>query len=143
MQALCIGLHIFITSKRSIWCFLGSLCSCYSLAELGSIYPTAGAQYHWVAGLAPEKSRKTASWFTGWICLGAATCGTASAAYLAGTQIQGIISLCDDTYVPKPWHGVLLYFAVLAYSVGVNIWGSGPLSTINLAAGMFPISRDH
>lgn len=100
------------------------------------------AQYHWVAGLSPPVTRKTASWFTGWISIGAGICGTASAAYLAGLQIRGLISLCDDSYIPQAWHGVLLYFAVLAYSLAINIWGSGPLSTMNLIAGVLIASCD-
>jgi choline transport protein len=37
-----------------IMCVLVGACA-VSLAELASVYPTAGGQYHWVSILAPEK----------------------------------------------------------------------------------------
>ena len=36
-----------------------------SMAELGSILPIAGAQYHWTDMLAPENSRRFITWMQG------------------------------------------------------------------------------
>jgi choline transport protein len=44
---------------------IGSLAQAYSMAELGSILPIAGAQYHWTHILAPEKSRRFITWMQG------------------------------------------------------------------------------
>jgi choline transport protein len=38
-------------------------------------------------------------------------------------MVQGLIILNDPTYVPKRWHGTLLYWAVLALALVVNIFG--------------------
>lgn len=35
------------------------------MAELGSILPIAGAQYHWTHILAPESTRKFITWMQG------------------------------------------------------------------------------
>jgi amino acid transporter len=115
--------------------FLGTIAVAVSLAEMASIYPTAGGQYHWVAGLAPRKYRKSASWFTGWISIGGQICLTASAAFAGGLQLRGMISLNDANYVPTQWQGMLFYWAVLAYALVTNLWGSRTLSIMNLAAG--------
>lgn len=52
-----------------IWGFLvawiGNLAVAASLAELASIAPTAGGQYHWTAMLAPERHKAFLSWITG------------------------------------------------------------------------------
>jgi hypothetical protein len=56
-------------SQALTWgCFLvviGSLSQALSMAELGSILPIAGAQYHWTDMLAPERSRRVITWFQG------------------------------------------------------------------------------
>lgn len=129
-------------TNRSVLAFLGTIAVALSLAEMSSIYPTAGGQYHWVAGLAPPKYRKTASWFTGWISVGGQICLTASAAFAGGLQMRGMVSLNDPNYVPKQWQGLLFYWLVLLYALVVNIWGSKPLSAMNLASGECSVRFD-
>ncbi|KAM3075567.1 hypothetical protein ACMFMG_007706 [Clarireedia jacksonii] len=120
---------------------LGSLAISLSLAEIASIWPTAGGQYHFVAALAPKSQRKIASWFTGWISIGGQIVLTASAAFSAGLQFQGLITLNNpDTYVPKRWQGMLFYWLILLYSAVVNIWGSRILPHTNIASGVLHIA---
>lgn len=60
------------------------------------------------------------SFMVGWLCvLGWAT-GAANTAFLAGTQIQGLVILNNADYVPQRWHGTLLTFAVATFSVIFN-----------------------
>jgi hypothetical protein len=47
-----------------IYAMLGALSTAASLAEMASIYPTSGGQYHWAAMLAPDSQRVILSWFT-------------------------------------------------------------------------------
>jgi choline transport protein len=61
---------------------------------------------------------------------------TASAAFAAGLQLQGLITLNHPDYVPQRWQGILFYWLILAYSTAVNIWGSKILPHTNLASGM-------
>lgn len=49
--------------------FCGTLATSYSLAELASMYPTAGGQYHFVALLAPPSLKNPLSWMAGWISI--------------------------------------------------------------------------
>lgn len=121
--------------SHSIISFIGTVAIAISLAELASIFPTAGGQYHWVASLAPLDYRKTASWLTGWISIGGQICLGASSAFAGGLQLRGLIALNDDTYVPKQWHGLLFYWAVLLYALIANILGTSALAKMNLAAG--------
>lgn len=46
--------------------------------------------------------------------------GIASVAFLAGTQIQGLLVLNLETYVFERWHGTLLVIAVSCFSVIFN-----------------------
>ncbi|KAF1847965.1 amino acid permease [Cucurbitaria berberidis CBS 394.84] len=111
-----------------------------SLGEIASIYPTAGGQYHWVAALSPPSTRSVAAWSTGWINLGGQIVLTASAAFAAGLQMQGMIVLNNESYVPARWQGLLLYWAVLVYAASMNIWGSRLLPTANLLAGVLHVA---
>ncbi|KKY16533.1 putative amino acid transporter [Diplodia seriata] len=118
--------------------FIGTLLTAASLAEIASIYPTAGGQYHWVASLAPSHTRLVASWFTGWINIGGQVVLTASAAFAAGLQFQALIVLNDasGTYVPQRWQGMMFYWAVIAYSTAINIFGSRILPHTNTLSGI-------
>lgn len=123
--------------RSSVISFLGSIAIVVSLAEIASICPTAGGQYHWVAMLAPPKHRVTASWVTGWITIGGQIVFTASAAFAGGLQLQALITLNNpDSYIPQRWQGMLFYWLVLFYSLVVNVWGSKALPHMNLTAGM-------
>ena len=44
----------------------------------------------------------------------------ASVYYLAGAQIQGLITLTNSTYNPHPWHTVLLFWASTVFTIVMN-----------------------
>ena len=49
-----------------LWNFIGFGPIYLSMAEMASMAPIAGAQYHWVSEFAPESMQKTLSYFTGY-----------------------------------------------------------------------------
>ncbi|CRK25284.1 Choline transport protein like [Verticillium longisporum] len=120
--------------------FLYTICVASSLAEIASIFPTAGGQYHWVAALSSESTRSSVSFQTGWISVGGQTILTASAAFAAGLQLQALITINNDNYVPERWQGMLFYWAVLIYAMVMNIWGSKALPHANLMAGVIHVT---
>ncbi|EQB43057.1 hypothetical protein CGLO_18375 [Colletotrichum gloeosporioides Cg-14] len=104
----------------SIIAFVGSTCSAMSLAELASIHPTAGGQYHFVAYL--QKRSPAFNWFAGYITTVGWISFAGSAPFIAGTQIQGLLVLnYPDSYTFERWHGTLLYWAVLVSSASVCV----------------------
>lgn len=109
-----------------IWAFLlswiGFLVINTSLAEMGSMAPTTGGQYHWISEFAPRKHQKIMSYLMGWICVLGWQSLCATSAYLAGTQIQALVALNYPSYVAQNWHGSLLTIAVAAYGVIFNTW---------------------
>jgi len=119
----------------SIISFLGTIFIVLSLAELASMYPTAGGQYHWVAVMAPPPRMRIASWFTAWISIGGQTMLTASAALAGGLQLQALVYVNDETYVPQRWQGMLFYDLVLVYSLLINVYGVRVLAGTNTASG--------
>ncbi|OGE58292.1 hypothetical protein PENARI_c001G12384 [Penicillium arizonense] len=93
------------------------------LSELVSMAPTSGGQYHWCSMLAPPSMMKLLSYLTGWLTVIGWQATFATSCYLVGTLIQGLITLTNSGYNPKNWHGTLLYWAVVVFSVGINSVG--------------------
>ncbi|KIL85236.1 hypothetical protein FAVG1_11666 [Fusarium avenaceum] len=116
--------------------FAGSLAIGASLAEIASIYPTAGGQYHWVTALAPARYKKPAGWVTGWISIGGLIALTSSPAFLGGLMTQSLIILNSDNYLGTRWQGMLLYWAFVFYAAAMNVWGHRLLPTANFISGV-------
>lgn len=51
----------------TIWNFIGFGPIYLSMAEMASMAPIAGAQYHWVSEFAPERYQKILSYLTGYV----------------------------------------------------------------------------
>ncbi|KAI1657192.1 putative GABA permease [Daldinia decipiens] len=115
-----------------IWGYLivwiGTISVFAVLSELASMAPTAGGQYHWVAMLAPESSRRFLSYITGWVTFAGWQAVTASAAYLIGTFLQSVIILAKPDYNPQPWQAMLFLWIVLAFAVFINTVASKTLA---------------
>ncbi|KAF2770780.1 amino acid transporter [Teratosphaeria nubilosa] len=103
-----------------LFAFLGALATCASMAELASMYPIAGGQYHWVALLAPDPYKKTLSWLTGWVSTLGWQAAASTGFYLGGTVIQVLVSLNQESYVPRPWQATMIMIAIMLTTVFVN-----------------------
>ena len=82
--------------------------------------PTSGGQYHWVSILAPRSYERVFSYITGWVTVVGWQGVIASAGYLNGTLIQGLIALVWPEYDAKLWHGTLLFYATVALCLFIN-----------------------
>ncbi|RDW74548.1 putative choline transport protein [Aspergillus mulundensis] len=85
------------------------LCTGVTLAELASVYPTAGGQYHFTSILASRRWSRGLSYLSGlaaifsWICLGASI-------GLSGVNaLMAIIIRWQPGYQPQSWHYFLVY----------------------------------
>ena len=84
--------------------------------------PTAGGQYHWTFLFAPKSCRNFLSFITGWQSVLSWQACLASAAYLGGTIIQGLLVLNYPNYDFKRWHGTLLLYAVILLAMLFNTY---------------------
>jgi len=102
--------------------WLGTLSNAASLAEISSIYPTAGGQYHWTYCLSPPSIRVFTSYIVGWIgCSGLIVAG-ASIAFIAGVQVQGLIILCNPDLEPRAWIVVVVFWGVILFAGLMNVF---------------------
>ncbi|TVY35551.1 Choline transport protein [Lachnellula subtilissima] len=118
-----------------IW--MGTLAVFIGLAELSSIAPTSGGQYHWVSMLAPKSCFKGFSYVTGtkvqksllpimskpltvstgWLTVTGWQAAVMSSGYVSATLIQGLIEVVKPSYTPHLWHGTLMMYSVVAFAV--------------------------
>ena len=83
----------------------------------------------YITGMAQSNQTKAETNVTsGWITICGWQAVTASAAYLIGTLIQGLIALTHPSYSPVPWQGMLFLWAIVLFSVFVNTVASRALA---------------
>ncbi|KAL8819984.1 MAG: hypothetical protein Q9223_001689 [Gallowayella weberi] len=103
-----------------------------SLAEMASMAPTSGGQYHWVSEFAPPSAQKFLSFLTGWLSTLAWQTGIASGSYLTASQIQGLILLNDPSYAFERWHGTLMVIATAIIAISLNIFFARQLPRVEI-----------
>ncbi|KAK5130535.1 hypothetical protein LTR08_001965 [Meristemomyces frigidus] len=91
-----------------------------SLAEMASMCPTAGGQYHWVSEFAPPRFQQGLSYSVGWLLAIGWQVYLAGVCFMVGGVIQGLIALNQPDYVYHRYHATLLAMAVIAFSVVFN-----------------------
>lgn len=93
-----------------------------SLAELASVYPTAGGQYHFTSILAPAKLSRGLSYacgilaFFSWLAIGV------SVTILVAEQLLALVENCVPGYVPQTWHVSLVYQALTLFAMFYNLF---------------------
>lgn len=102
--------------------WIGFLAVYSSMAEMASMAPTSGGQYHWVSEFAPIGYQKILSYAVGWLSVLGWQIAVIATAFQAGVQIQGLLILNYSTYVFERWHGTLLIIAVITFGVIFNIF---------------------
>ncbi|KAK5731770.1 hypothetical protein LTR17_011121 [Elasticomyces elasticus] len=95
-----------------------------SMAEMASMAPIAGAQYHWVSKFAPESCQRILSYISGWTSTIAWQAGNAQGLFLVGSLIQTMILINDDSYAFPSWQGTLLAFMAVAMAYTGVVYGA-------------------
>ncbi|TKX24010.1 amino acid permease-8 [Elsinoe australis] len=113
-------------------CF-GFFTICASIAEMSSIAPTAGGQYHWVSEFASPRWQQILSYCAGWITTLCWQAAVASSPYTVGGLIQSIIGIVNPDYGFNNWHLFLLATACTCFTSVINIYGAGLLPAMQNA----------
>lgn len=116
------------------WTFIATVI-CYSsvvvsLAEMASMAPTAGGQYHWVSEFAPASCQKFLSYSAGWMSTLGWFASTASSVFVCTTLIQSLVAVASDAFTFPNWQYTLIMLAFLLITIFFNTWGSPWLPTI-------------
>ena len=68
------------------------------------------------------EKESSSSRFSGWFTMVGWQAAVASACFLGGSLIQGLLVLGNSSYTPKPWQLVLLYWTTLSFAIFVNTY---------------------
>ncbi|CAI7669419.1 unnamed protein product [Penicillium bialowiezense] len=117
----------------------GAMAQSASLAEMASMQPIAGAQYHWTHYLAPHNQKKFITWMQGWITWFAWISTLAGVANTTATMIQGLASVNYPDYEPKQWHLTLIIFGMLIVEALMNMYTFWLIPWIEMLAGILHI----
>ncbi|PHH77555.1 hypothetical protein CDD80_487 [Ophiocordyceps camponoti-rufipedis] len=116
-----------------------ALCTAASLAEITSIYPTAGGVYYQAFMLAPPEYRRIASWICGWLFVVGNVTITLSVNF--GTSL--FLVSCINVFEKEPGVGVLegssyqvflIFIALTVVSNVVSALGNRWLPVLDTAA---------
>lgn len=123
------------TIWMTVFVITGVMCMICSMAEMASMAPTAGGQYHWVSEFAPASVQKPLSYIVGWCCCLGWVTGNPAAAQITSTMIQGLVLLKNENAnITTLWQTTLLIFAFLIIACAFNIWLA---RTLPMAEGIF------
>ena len=139
------------TIWMTVFVITGVMCMICSMAEMASMAPTAGGQYHWVSEFAPPSVQKPLSYivgavykivvlrslltYLGWCCCLGWVTGNPAAAQLTSTLIQGLVLLKNENAnISTLWQTTLLIMVFLVIACSFNIWLA---RTLPMAEGIF------
>lgn len=120
------------------WTFIGTVV-CYSsivlsLAEMESMAPTSGGQYHWVSEFAPASCQRFLSYSAGWMSTLGWLASTASSVFVCSTLIQSLVEITNVEFVFPNWQYTLMSIAFLVITIFFNTWGAKSLPAIETAS---------
>ncbi|OTA26662.1 hypothetical protein BTJ68_11693 [Hortaea werneckii EXF-2000] len=104
------------------WACTGALVG--SLAEMASMAPTSGGQYHWVSEFAPKSQQHFLSFLVGWLAALGWQALIATTAYAASVLILALAALYHPTYLPQNWHQSLLMIGIGCLGTLANTFGA-------------------
>ncbi|KAI0485353.1 amino acid/polyamine transporter I [Xylariaceae sp. FL0804] len=127
----------------TIWIYVAVWISSFavvgSMAEMASMAPTSGGQYHWVSEFAPPSMQRFLSYISGWLSALGWQAFIAVAAYQGGVLILNIATLKSPGYSPTPWQGTLITIAVCVFALLFNAFAAKRLPLFEAAILLFHI----
>ncbi|RSH85658.1 hypothetical protein EHS25_003798 [Saitozyma podzolica] len=134
------GLQVVLPSGGSvsmIWGLLvstiGTFAMALSLAEVCHVYPTTGGQYDWTYFLAPPGSKRSLSFFVGWMASAGWIALVATGSSLGSTFVTNIISLWSENYTAERWQTFLIYFGFTIGALLLNLFAVRLLPLVDRA----------
>ncbi|KAL1863114.1 hypothetical protein Daus18300_008106 [Diaporthe australafricana] len=118
------------------WTFVGSVL-CYSsvvlsLAEMSSMSPTAGGQYHWVSEFAPAGWQKQASYASGWMTSLGWIASLAGSVYVCADLVRVCVNITYPDLVFSSWQIFLILLALLLLTIVLNTMGTRVMPTLEV-----------
>ncbi|KLU86863.1 hypothetical protein MAPG_05871 [Magnaporthiopsis poae ATCC 64411] len=98
------------------------VCTGLTLAELISVYPTAGGQYHFTSILAPPGWANGLSYISGTSALFSWFAVYAGTLLIIANILFAMVIQYDLSFVPQPWHYFLIYQVINVLTTIYNVY---------------------
>lgn len=119
--------------------FIGALSQSASIAELASIIPISGAQYHWAHHLAPPKHRRLITWVQAWLTWFGFVSMLAGVADVNIILLTGIINLNNPEFEATRWQIALLVIFILIIQALINQYAFWIIPWVELVSGLLHV----
>ncbi|KAK8061669.1 GABA permease [Apiospora phragmitis] len=119
----------------------GALTQAASIAEMSSLQPVAGAQYHWTYLLAPKSVNRFMCYLQGWASWFGYVALLAGVANTTAIQLEGIVQFNHESYVPGGWHTSVIVIALLVVLGGLNMYAFQLVPWIELTGGVLHVAN--
>lgn len=117
----------------------GALAQSASMAEMSSMLPIAGAQYHWTAQLARTKHARFLCWLQGWTTWFGWISLVCSSANFTAYIVQGIAIMNNPSYIPERWHLTLIIWALILVQALMNMYAFRLVPWLEVLAGLLHV----
>ena len=95
-----------------------------SLAEMASMAPTSGGQYHWVSEFAPPRLQRYVSYAAGWTSAMGWLVGAGGGYFIMQTLLESLIQVYLPSYTFSNWQATLVMMASVVVTVLFNTFGT-------------------
>ncbi|KAA8910655.1 hypothetical protein TRICI_004089 [Trichomonascus ciferrii] len=123
------GFMTIIYGTIIIFVLMGS--SALSMAELASVYPTAGGQYHWTSIVSPKGSSKSLSYLCACINICAWIFTVSSIALIITEYVSTLVTSYNPDKVLTSWQEFLIYQLVNLISLAYNAFLARKMAWFN------------
>ncbi|KAK6827757.1 hypothetical protein PG987_011098 [Apiospora arundinis] len=112
-------------------------CIAVSLGELASRYPTSAGPYYWSFQVASPRYRTLLSFITGWTWLVGNWTITLSVNFGFASLLAAAVALYYPEYEWKPWHLLLIFYAICIITFFIVAFGNRFLPTVDTFCAAF------
>ena len=108
-----------------------------TMAEMTSMAPTSGGQYHWISEFSPPRYQKYLSYAAGWTSALGWLTGNASGYFILSTLVEALVEIYSPNWSFTRWQSTLVMIFFLMTTIYFNTWGAKLLPGIEIVSVVF------
>ena len=108
-----------------------------TMAEMTSMAPTSGGQYHWISEFSPPRYQKYLSYAAGWTSALGWLTDNASGYFILSTLVEALVEVYDPDWSFTRWQSTLVMIFFLITTIYFNTWGAKLLPGIEIVSVVF------
>ena len=111
-----------------------------TMAEMTSMAPTSGGQYHWISEFSPPRYQKYLSYAAGWTSALGWLTGNASGYFIMSTLVEALAEIYYPDSSFTKWQSTLVMILFLITTIYFNTWGARLLPLIEIISLVFHLA---